>query len=151
MGFEDDHQHGALREVDGHQHDHQHRTQTAVRDDRLRRVEVIVGRERRRRWPPEEKARITAESFEPGANVSGVARRHGVSVGLLHYWRKCVRDTANSTPLQFVPLVARAAEPGASVVGAAIEIELAGARIRLSGAVDGVNLRTVLAAVRASG
>lgn len=111
---------------------------------------MITGRERRRRWAPEEKARITAESLQPGANVSAVARLHGVSVGLLHYWRKCVRDHASGPPLQFVPLVAQTVEPLA-VGGAAIEIELAGARIRLSGSVDAANLRTVLAAVRAGG
>lgn len=111
---------------------------------------MIVGRERRRRWPPEEKARITAESFEPGANVAGVARRHGVSLGLLHYWRKCVRDSASGAPLQFVPLVTRSADPPAGLGGGSIEIELAGARIRLEGPVDVTSLRAVLTAVRAS-
>lgn len=112
---------------------------------------MITGSERRRRWAPEEKARITAESLEPGANVSAVARRHGVSIGLLHYWRRCARDSAGGSPLQFVPVVAR--DAGAVSAGAAgtIEIELAGMRIRLSGPVDGASLRTVLAAARASG
>ena len=43
------------------------------------RVEVISGVERRRRWSREEKARIMAESFVAGANVSDVARRHAMS------------------------------------------------------------------------
>ncbi len=111
---------------------------------------MITGHERRRRWAPEEKARITAESLEPGANVTAVARRNGVSIGLLHYWRKCVRDSAGGEPLQFVPVVTRA-EPTSSGGGGRIEIELAGSRIRLSGPVDAASLRTVLAAVRASG
>jgi transposase len=42
-----------------------------------RRIEVITGHRRRRRWTAEEKARIVAESFEEGANISEVARRHG--------------------------------------------------------------------------
>jgi len=45
-------------------------------------VELITGQRRRRRWTAEEKARIVAESFEEGANISEVARRHGVVRGL---------------------------------------------------------------------
>ena len=37
------------------------------------RVEVITGRQRRRRWTAEEKARIVAESLEADANISDVA------------------------------------------------------------------------------
>src|SRR6476660_5254077 len=55
-----------------------------------RRIEVITGQRRRRQWTAEEKARIVAESFEEGANISEVARRHGVVRGLLTVWRqKC--------------------------------------------------------------
>ena len=54
----------------------------------LRRVEVITGTARRRTWSAHEKARIVAESFEPGANVSEVARRHGVNRGQLFTWRR---------------------------------------------------------------
>jgi transposase len=149
--FGGDHQHGAQGDDDGHQHHHQHDAQRGSREGRLRRVEVITGAERRRQWRPEEKARITAESFEPCVNVSAVARRHGVSVGLLHYWRKCARDSAGAEPLRFLPVVARAPEPASDGSGGVIEIELAGSRIRLSGPVDPANLRAVLAAVRASG
>jgi transposase len=39
-------------------------------DDSYRRVEVITGERRRRRWTGEEKARIVAESFGEGANIS---------------------------------------------------------------------------------
>jgi hypothetical protein len=35
--------------------------------DSYRRIEVITGERRRRRWTAEEKARIVAESFEEGA------------------------------------------------------------------------------------
>ena len=36
----------------------------------------------------EEKARIVAESLEADANISDVARRHGVARGLLTRWRR---------------------------------------------------------------
>jgi transposase len=47
--------------------------------DTLRRIEVITGTGRRRRWDAGTKARIVAESFEPGCAVSEVARRHDIS------------------------------------------------------------------------
>jgi hypothetical protein len=56
-------------------------------DGAYRRVELITGQRRRRRWTAEEKARIVAESFEEGANISEIARRHGVVRGLLTVWR----------------------------------------------------------------
>ena len=52
------------------------------------RVEVITGRQRRRRWTADEKARIVAESLEADANISDVARRHGLARGLLTIWRR---------------------------------------------------------------
>src|ERR1700716_3569663 len=52
-----------------------------------RRIEVITGQRQRRRWTAQEKARIVAESFEQGANISEVARRNGVARGLLTVWR----------------------------------------------------------------
>ena len=48
-----------------------------------RKAEVITGEAYGRRWTSEEKARIAAESFEEGANVSEVALRNGVSRGML--------------------------------------------------------------------
>jgi transposase len=57
-------------------------------DGGYRRVELITGQRRRRRWAAEEKARIVAETFEEGANISEVARRHRVVRGLLTVWRR---------------------------------------------------------------
>ena len=42
---------------------------------RYQRIELITGEVRRRRWTAEEKARILAESFQPGARASEVALR----------------------------------------------------------------------------
>ena len=47
---------------------------------------VITGRRRRRDWSDAEKARILAESADPEVNISEVARRNGVSRGLLNVW-----------------------------------------------------------------
>jgi transposase len=40
----------------------------------LERVEVITGRERRRRYTAEEKVRLVEETTRPGMTVSAVAR-----------------------------------------------------------------------------
>lgn len=50
--------------------------------------EVLSGPERRRRWSSEEKATIVAEAILPGARVSEIARRHGISRSLLYTWRR---------------------------------------------------------------
>ena len=55
-------------------------------------VEVITGRERRRRWSMEEKLRIVAETFEPGASVGQIAARHDVYPGQLFTWRRQARS-----------------------------------------------------------
>jgi len=68
-------------------------------DDSYRRVEVIIGKRRRRRWPGE-KARIVAESFGEGA----IARRNGVSRGLLTVWRRQVAAAVVGKAPNFLPI-----------------------------------------------
>lgn len=79
---------------------HQHRL---LRQEGYRRIEVITGQRRRRQWSDEEKALIVSESFAPGANVSAVARRHGMSCGLLHKLRGKARQAAAATA-PFIPI-----------------------------------------------
>jgi len=70
-------------------------------------IEVLVGRERRRRWGLQEKLRIVAESEEPGASVRAVAVRHDIYPRLLHTWRRQVRQgrlTATVASPRFVPV-----------------------------------------------
>jgi transposase len=54
----------------------------------VRRIEVITGTGRRRRWSSDDKARIVEESLRPGANVSEVARHNGLSPQQLFAWRR---------------------------------------------------------------
>ena len=49
----------------------------------VERVEIITGRERRRRYSAAEKIRLVEETAQPGMTVSAVARLHGVSPSLL--------------------------------------------------------------------
>ena len=46
---------------------------------------LVRGKQRRR--TPAERAAIVAESYEPGATVSGVALRHGIIASQLSTWR----------------------------------------------------------------
>ncbi|WP_428531908.1 IS66-like element accessory protein TnpA [Rhodopila sp.] len=69
-------------------------------------MEIITGRERRRRWGIEEKLRILAETTEPDAVVRAVAARNGICESLLYAWRRQQRDGTlreSGTPA-FVPV-----------------------------------------------
>jgi transposase len=55
------------------------------------RLEVIETGARRR-WTPEEKLRIVAESLSIPRNVSATARRYGLSKGQLFTWLRLARD-----------------------------------------------------------
>src|SRR6202011_5379413 len=69
-----------------------------------RRLELITGERRRRQWTADGKARIVAESFEEGANISEVARRNGVVRGLLTVWRHKLAAAAGVNARGFVPV-----------------------------------------------
>jgi transposase len=51
-------------------------------------VEIITGRERRRRYTANEKLTLVEATLQPGMTVSAVARLHGVSPSLLFKWRQ---------------------------------------------------------------
>ena len=51
-----------------------------------KRKSLLVGR--RREWPEALKRRMVAETLEPGASVSIVARRHDVNTNQLFKWRR---------------------------------------------------------------
>lgn len=133
-------------------------------------VEIITGRERRRRWSTEFKLRVVAETLEPGAQVRAVAARHGVCESLVFTWRRQARDgvlTAPEMPM-FMPVQMLEApvstvepvhseRPSASTSAATsprpqtgmIEIELGGGRqVRVGSDVNLAALRRVLTALR---
>ena len=128
----------------------------------FRRVEVLTGPARRRRWSADEKARIVAETVVPGARVSEVARRWQICSQQVFGWRRAMRQDVSSVPGEptqappsFVPIVSEAI-PAATVqravsVGVGIEVKLAGAVVRVSSGMDDADqLTVVLRAIRAS-
>jgi transposase len=127
--------------------------------DAYRRIELITGTARRRRWTIEEKAAIVAESTRPGVNIAEVARRFGVNRGLLQTWRrKAIGKRPVFVPLHVEGMVVAADNnedrpdtprsvavgAGASIRPGTLEIESGGMRVRFSGPVDATTLRLVM-------
>ncbi|WP_255509632.1 transposase [Oceaniovalibus sp. ACAM 378] len=55
-------------------------------------IEVVQRTRGNRRWPEEVKARIVAVSFQSGARVADVARRHALAAHQLSNWRRQARE-----------------------------------------------------------
>ena len=122
--------------------------------DTFRRVEVITGVARRRRWPRSEKARIVAESYAPGASATAVAVRHGLHRNQIFAWRRQLRNRAaligHAVP-EFVPVRLTSPTKSEPAIGGAngrIEVIAGGITIRLGTGFDGGDLRRVLQIVR---
>ncbi|MQX79064.1 transposase [Sinorhizobium medicae] len=67
-------------------------------------IEVITSVERRRRWFREEKERLVAATFEPGASVSEIARLAGIHVSQLFRWRKELCQISAPSVPRLVPV-----------------------------------------------
>lgn len=130
---------------------------------RPRRIEVINGVERRRKWADETKIAIVAEALDAGVVFSDVARRHDVNPSQLFGWVRQFRAEAlalqrKTEPVdapKFVPAVLDVAPVAPSVPqvqaareAAAIEITIGPATVRVRGIVDGKALATVLKALK---
>jgi len=57
-------------------------------------VEILHNTQRRKRWAPIEKHKIIQETYQPGATVSYIARKHGIPPSQLFYWRKMMENGA---------------------------------------------------------
>jgi transposase len=128
-----------------------HSHTTSTRADGFRRIEVITGVGRRRRWTDEEKAWIVAESLDPATTVSAVARRYGLHASQLFVWRQRLAAPAARDAPEFVPVVV--AEDGAAPAAMAgrMEVALGQVVVRVGADVDATALRRVLEVVRGLG
>jgi transposase len=136
---------------------------TSRKSARPPRMEIITRGERRRRWTPEQKREIVAESYGPELTPTEVARKHGISSGQLYTWRhellglraavvsravpRFAEVTLPVNPLPAAPLPGVA--PRASRASSRIEIVLPGNIIvRIDAEVDGAALGRVLNLLR---
>lgn len=104
----------------------------------------------RRRWSGAAKERIVAAASEPGANVSAIARAHGLRPQQVFTWR---RQAASKS----VPKAAEAAGPSFAMValdgveaGGILELTLAGVTLRIGPAVPAARVKEILQAIRSA-
>lgn len=135
-----------------------------------------IGEPARRQHDRSFKAGLVEQSLQPGASVAVIARNNGINANLLFKWRRDhKRETSAAsmpTPLSPTILLPVHVEPvrmvssgsvmastsGAGMVSSnrpaarsgVIELEFAGAQLRLRGAVDEAALCSVLRALRQS-
>ena len=116
------------------------------------------GARRRRFWSSDEKRRMVAESFAPGASVSEVAQRYGVNANLLFTWRRRNARSAaraGAEPFELLPVrvsderaPAAPVEASARVLVGRMEIVLIGGeRIVVRADVDASSLARVVKAL----
>ena len=109
----------------------------------MRRIEVLAGAERRRRWSDDQKRAIVAAAFAPGAVVREVSRRADVTASLIYRWRRDFRAAGPG----FAQVVV-SGEGAAAPAMPAIEIELRGqARVRIPASVPPALAAAVVAAL----
>jgi transposase len=122
-----------------------------MKADGFRRLEVITGVGRRRRWSDEDKAQIVAEGLDPATTASAVARRYGLHVSQLFIWRQQLQRRASAATAVsgpgFVPILL-AEDSAAPVTAGRMEIALGSVVVRVGADVNGPALRQVLEVVR---
>src|SRR3954453_1986212 len=124
---------------------------TGTNADSFRRLGVITGVGRRRRWSAEEKARIVAGSPGPATPSPAGARRRGLHASQLFVWRQQLQRSASSAETiggpTFVPVLL--AEDSAAPAGTLgrMEIALGPVVVRVGADVDAAALRRVLEVV----
>jgi transposase len=131
----------------------------------VRRIEVITGPGGRRRFADDEKARIIEEALVPGAVVSAVARRNGLTPQQLFTWLRQARrrtEAGRAEPATFVPAVVERAAPAKPVRrtrkpsraaggdAGAIEIKAGGMTVRITRGADVRVVAAVMTALKAT-
>jgi transposase len=127
--------------------------------------QAIQGKSTRRRHAAEFKRDLIERCLQPGASVSGIALENGINANVLFRWRRQhlrsaalvqARGAARTVllPVEVATTTATAAKQEAvsscsPMPAGVIEIEIGAARVRLRGAVDEANVRSVLHTLRA--
>lgn len=125
----------------------------------VHRLEVITGTGRRRQFSDEFKARVIEETLTPGAVVSEIARRNGLTPQQLFTWRRQARSPVDQGTPAFVPAVVDTSVAGPKRRRSArrqvretdglcgiIELTIDGVTVRVG---RGADARTITAVLRA--
>ena len=113
------------------------------------------GDRRRRTWSADQKQRIIAESFAPGASVAEVARRYGLNSNMLFTWRRRERavngvgKTVNIVPVRVVEATptATATATAPASMGRMEIVLVGGERILVGADVDATALARIVKAL----
>jgi transposase len=124
---------------------------------------------RRRDHSSELKRELVRQCLLPGASVSSIAMAHGINANLVFKWRRehCAAEAADAGPAQasapvLLPITLASATSSDTSMSplpvstssttrtntGSIELDFAGARLRLRGTVDQESLLGVLTALR---
>jgi transposase len=124
-----------------------------IGEQSFRRIEVLSGAPRRRRWSQEEKVAVVAASLAPGAVARQVALRHGVHPNQLYAWRRELASVegCDGPAADFVPVAITRSSVGARpATGTVVEIALGDAVVRVAPGTEMGFLSAVLRAVKLS-
>jgi transposase len=102
------------------------------------RLSVSPGRSYRT-WSREEKERIVGETFLPGANVSAIARSHGLDPSQLFAWRRKALASGLVAPVSGGGRAVKFARFEA-VAGEMVEIVVGDVVVRVGGEVEAERL-----------
>jgi transposase len=103
-----------------------------------------------RTWSREEKTRIVTETFAPGANVSAIARSHGLDPSQVYAWRRQALESGMVAPLAEARMKPVKFTRFDAVSSDMVEIIVGDVVVRAGGDVAADRLAAVIRAVRAA-
>ncbi|MFD0937273.1 transposase [Methylobacterium trifolii] len=133
-----------------------------------RRLELINGAGGRRVWSADAKAAVLDETLLPGAVVSVMARRHGLTPQQVFGWRREARRALEAerapTAVGFVPALVTEPTPEPLAAPAnrsrharrrdpattGIELEISGVAVRVGPGASGAQIAAVIRALKAT-
>ncbi len=121
----------------------------------MTQMTLMSGPERRRRWSEEDRRRILAEAFAPGAKPTQVAQRYDVATSLLYDWRKQALQSRPPAAAFAAAIVVDDPQPPPSIsrslaaTSPVIIVEIAGvARVSIGSAAPAALATAILKALR---
>jgi len=111
-------------------------------------AEPVRSRRKPRHRSDEEKARLVAEAFSPGGNVSAIARLEGLDPSQLYAWRRKALSSGAVAPLTEGPSKPDKFTRFEAVDSSVVEIVVGDIVVRTGGDVDPDHLAKILRVVR---